>query len=157
MGLYAFLPFVFSLALVLFFAFGWKRENVNREAIKAKRAKVHSAERALLAADHFKGFCEVQIIGVLPDGDTLMIGYRKRYDPSVPIFPGEIIRNNSVVEGTIITWPTGNEMHFIEPLSIWYENGTTVFMRVSESGGNLIFSDPANDVTVSIGLMPSNF
>lgn len=155
MGLYAFLPFVFSLALVVFFALGWKRENANLEAIKAKRAKVHSAERAVLAADHFNGFSEVQIIGILPDEDTVMIGYRKRFDPLVAIFPGEKIRDNSVVEGTIITWPT--DMSFIEPLSRWYENGTTVFMRVSESGSSLIFSDPVNDITVSIGLMPSNF
>lgn len=156
MGLYAFLPFAISLALVIFFAFGWKRENANLEAIKVSRAKLHSVERAAMAAQYFRGFCEVKIIGVLHDGDNLMIGYRKKHDPNVSTFPGERVYQDDVVEGTIITWPTEQETSAIAQLCEWHQQSATVYMRVTESGENLIFADPEIDVTISIGLMPSN-
>lgn len=155
MALAAFLPFLLSLALVLFFALGWRREHRNLEEIKERRAKVHSIERAQLAAKHFQDFSEVHLTGVLRDGDTLLIGYRKHQSNSTKLFPGERATSPGAVEGTIIAWPSVGSQLEIDKLNKWLYEQSLIYLRVNESGSLLVMCDSVMDETVSINLIPS--
>lgn len=156
MAWYAFLPFLLSMGLVAFFALGWRREHKRLEKLKVRRAKVHSVERAALAADYFHGFVFVKLIGALPDRDTLLVGYRRNVSEISGLFPGEKLTGNQSVDGTFVAWPSQSDGPSIEVLNRWCHEGTTVKIRVSEGGGNLIILEPETNVTVSVGLTPTN-
>lgn len=156
MAWYSFLPFLLSMGLVAFFALGWRREHKRLEQVKVRRARAHSAERAALAADYFHGFVSVKLIGALPDGDTLLVGYRRNVNEISGLFPGEKITDNQFVDGTLVAWPSQADGSSIEVVNRWCQDGTTVKIRVSEGGGNLIILEPETNITVSIGLIPTN-
>lgn len=156
MGLEAFLPFVLSLAVALFFVSELRKRHRHLEQLKAQKARLHSTQRAQLAAKHFSAFMEVEVSGVLPGGKTLLIGYRKRNQKGVILFPGERVKNESYIEGTIVAWPKAQTEPAIEILNRWTVQKTKVFLRVKEEGGLLIISDPVKDETITIELIPSN-
>lgn len=156
MGLEAFLPFVLSLAIALFFVFELRKKNRHLEELKSQTARLHSAQRAQLAAIHFNSFVEVELSGVLPDDKTLLIGYRKRNEKGAILFPGERIKNESFIEGTIIAWPKKQTELVMKILDQWTTEKTKVFLRVNEDGEQLIIFDPLRDETISIELVPNN-
>ena len=156
MVLYALLPFLISMGLVAFLALGWRREHKRLEEVKARGARVHSAERAVLAANYFHGFVAVKLIGALPDGDTLLVGYRRNIHDISGLFPGERISDNQSVDGTFVAWPSQSDGPSIEVVNRWCLEGTTVKIRVSDGGGSLIMLEPETNIKVSVGLIPTN-
>lgn len=155
MALAAFLPFLLSLGLVFFLAYGWRHERKNLEEIRRRRALSHTAERAQLAAKHFQGFQKVKLTGILPEGGTMLIGYRRDNDSSDSIFPGERIIGGGRREGTLITWVSGKNNLGIDTLYGWCSDENEVFLRVTESGKMLVLSEPRSGTTLNIPLMPS--
>lgn len=155
MALEVFLPFLIALALFLFFAIGWRREHQHLEEIKMTRAKVHSAQRAKLAARYFQNRVEVSLTGVLPDGEALLIGYRKKNGYSGELFPGERVRDSDCVEGTIIAWLTEDSTRTVEVLDRWCLSHAKVMLWVDQTGSVLSIANPEEESEIDVNLIPS--
>ena len=56
----------------------------------------------------------------------------------------------------LYSWPSQQDGPSIEVVNRWCLEGTTVKIRVSEGGGSLIMLEPETNITVSVGLIPTN-